>query len=217
MNMKDFETCKPNKEWTKYLTETKKILNTQRNYQKQKGLKDVKVLDIYTNDEHTKSVIIDTKTNEIIEELPSNNALACHQMDFIRLQNELDNLDKIEKPMKENIFTRIWKPMRILGSVLIMILLMLWMWSCDSEHDNKTYTITNIELVDSTVRQNVLDKCLGIPTQIRTTYNYQVTLMDNDSVENRDTMIIIRAGAKIKPESFNGMKVEIYNNELYEL
>lgn len=107
--MIDSDTCKPNKVWTKYLTETRKIWDEGKEFRRQKGLKNVEVMDVYEDGVHVKSIIVDKKTNDILDEISPSYFLACHQMDFIRLQNELN---EIESHIKESTFKRLFKPVR---------------------------------------------------------------------------------------------------------
>ena len=105
--MEDYKQI--NKHWTKYLTETRKVWDGQNDFRTQKGLKNVQVLDIYEKGEHVKSIIVNTKTDEILGEISLSHINAYHQMDFIRLQNELDNLDQ---QVKETFFKRLFKQVR---------------------------------------------------------------------------------------------------------
>ena len=98
-----------NKHWTRYLTENRKIWDGQKQFRRQKGLKNVEVMDVYEDEVHVKSIIVDKETNNILEELSPSFFLACHQMDFIRLQNELN---EIESHIKESTFKRLFKPVR---------------------------------------------------------------------------------------------------------
>lgn len=83
-----------NKTLTKYLTETRKIYKGDK-YRNQRGMKNVEVYDVYQDDSHVKSIILDKKHGNVIDELGNSFDFALHQIDFIRLQNELDVLDKM--------------------------------------------------------------------------------------------------------------------------
>ena len=199
-------TSKPNKHLTKYLQESRKVWSNGE-ARKQKGLpRHVKVVDIYENDEHVKSMVIDTKTNEAIQELSPALMSALLQLDFIRLQNELD---QIEKDLNETRKPKIWKAFKYL-----LIFVMVYMISCRHVQDDASdqlYEITCIELVDSTVYGNTLDNLLGIPTKIRTHYKYQVTLM-NDSVIKT---LAITANSRINPDDFLGEHVKVVDGNMY--
>ena len=91
-----------NKSLTKYLTESRKIWS-DGNQKSQKGLsKKMVVLDVYDKDgKHVHSIIFNKKTKQCVDTISNNILSAMHQIDIIRLQNELDELER-----KTNIFTK---------------------------------------------------------------------------------------------------------------
>lgn len=202
------------KHLTKYLQETRNIW-TNGECSKQKGLpRYMCIMNMFDDAGQQKKVLYNSKTDEVIEEITCNPMGALHQIDIIRLQNEIDQVES-EIHETRNYMKKLWKPIKYFIPLLCVVMLLLGSCSHDQhDQDPTTYQITDIQLQDSVIHQNVLDRSLGIPSQIRTTFNYQVTLSDVEHVQP-DTVVIVPAGAHICPDDFLGEEVQIYNGYLY--
>lgn len=80
--------------------------------------------------------------------------------------------------------------------------------SCDSNHQK--YQVTDIQLQDSIIYQNYLDKTIGIPTKLRTHYEYLIHLSSHD----KDTVISFITNSRLSPDDFIGDSIKIYDGDL---
>lgn len=86
---------KKNKALTKYLTETRKVWSNGKTH-KQKGLPGhMFILDIYDDSgEMTHRELFDSRVEQTVEVLTVNLMGVLHQIDFIRLQYEIECIEK---------------------------------------------------------------------------------------------------------------------------